>query len=105
MWAENKHKLMQMAGCGLQPACNVHPNNVIRLPSEPVKPVSMTVRPLPEPDSDALSPSQDPWLSVAAHAYLDGLGLENEGGKWGGDPMWGWPRGLGPDTYIQNCCF
>ena len=66
----------------------MHPNNVFRLPSEPLKPVSMTVRALPEPDSDVFSPSQDPWLSVAAHAYLAGLGLENEGEK-GGDPIWG----------------
>ena len=71
---------MQMAGCGLQPACNVHPNNVFRLPSEPSKPVSMTVRALPGPTSDVLSPSTDPWLSVAAHAYLYGFGLEKGGG-------------------------
>ena len=92
---------MQMAGCGLQPACIVHPNNVFRLPSEPSKPVSMTVCALPGLTSDVLNPSTDPWLSVAAHAYLDGLGLENEGKK-GGTP-WeeaGGPRGLRPDTYI-----
>ena len=82
---------MQMAGCGLQPACIVHPNNVFRLPSEPSKPVSMTVRALPGPTSDVLSPSTDPWLSVAAHAYLDGLGWENrggEGGPHGGEDRW-----------------
>ena len=71
-----------MAGCGLQPACIVHPNNVFRLPSEPSKPVSVTVRALAGPTSDVLSPSTDPWLSVAAHAYLDGFGLEN-GGRGG----------------------
>ena len=67
----------------------MYPNNVFRLPSEPLKPASMTVRALPEPDSYVFSPSQDPWLSVAAHAYLDGLGLENEGEKGGGPHMGG----------------
>ena len=79
----------------------MHPNNVFRLPSEPLKPVSMTVRALPEPDSDVFSPSQDPWLSVAAHAYLDGLGLENEREK-GVTPYGreGGPHSLRPDMYI-----